>query len=280
MLLMSLRHRLATTIQIVSSEDGTSNEGGTIRLVLASQSPRRREILSMMGLEGRFDVVPSPADERAVQRQLQQDGPVAPPKYAESLARAKALALAELLKAKPGSNRIVEMTSAPAPTAVVVLGSDTIVELDGHILEKPRDESEAKEMLSRLSGRQHLVHTGVAFACVKIGALSRDEVATRSFVDTAAVQFAALMPEDIDSYVSTGEPMDKAGSYGIQGMGGQMVESITGDFFTVRFRCMEPACQPDPANRLTATFVFPFSFPPGNGLTYVPSKQRTGTSSR
>jgi septum formation protein len=279
---MSLRHRLATTCQIESSEDGTRNEGGTIRLVLASQSPRRREILSMMGLEGRFDVVPSPADERAVQRQLQQHGPVAPPKYAESLARAKALALAELLKAKPGSNSIVEMTSAPAPTAVVVLGSDTIVELDGNILEKPRDESEAKEMLSRLSGRQHLVHTGVALACVKIGALSGDEVATRSFVDTAVIQFAALMPEDIDSYVSTGEPMDKAGSYGIQGMGGQMVESITGDFFTVRFRDMEPACQPQPTScqQTHRHLCFPFSFPPGNGLAHVPSQPRTGTHSR
>jgi septum formation protein len=235
MLLLSLRHRLATTSQgLSSSEDAEdSSERGTIRLVLASQSPRRREILSMMGLEGRFDVVPSPVDESAVQRELllQQDGPVAPPAYAEHLARAKALALAEHLKANPSQ---VPRTGAVAEV-VVVLGSDTIVELDGRILEKPRDESEAKEMLSRLSGREHLVHTGVALACVTIGTVSSDEVSSRSFVDTAAVQFITLMPEDIDAYVSTGEPMDKAGSYGIQGIGGQMVESITGDFFTVRF---------------------------------------------
>jgi septum formation protein len=244
MLLLSLRHRLATTSQgLSSSEDGEgSSERGTIRLVLASQSPRRREILSMMGLEGRFEVVPSPVDESAVQRELlqQQGGPVAPPAYAEHLARAKALALAEHLKANPSQ---VPRTGAVAATVVVVLGSDTIVELDGRILEKPRDESEAKEMLSRLSGREHLVHTGVALACVTVGTGTSDEVSTRSFVDTAAVQFINLMPEDIDAYVSTGEPMDKAGSYGIQGIGGQMVESITGDFFTVRFCVMfEPVC--------------------------------------
>lgn len=241
---MSLRHRLAGP-----SDDGDSkNEGGKVRLMLASQSPRRREILAMMGLEGRFDVVPSPVDERAVQEQLQQEGPVAPPQYAERLARAKALALAEQLRSNQHRNeaedRSAKPTSAAAASvaAVVVLGSDTIVELDGRILEKPSDESDAKEMLSRLSGRMHLVHTGVALACVK-GGWSNDALSSSSFVDTAAVQFVTLSPEDIDAYVSTGEPMDKAGSYGIQGIGGQMVESITGDFFTVR-SCFGPEITP------------------------------------
>lgn len=262
---MSLRHRLAVTNSSLSLEGEESSEGAKIRLVLASQSPRRREILAMMGLEGRFDVVPSPVDEQAVQRELLRQGPVAPPLYAERLAMAKALALADHMKANP------DPTGA---AVVVVLGSDTIVELDGRILEKPRGESEAREMLSRLSGREHLVHTGVALACVTIGTATSDAVSSRSFVDTAAVQFITLTPEDIDAYVSTGEPMDKAGSYGIQGMGGQMVKSITGDFFTVRQCDVEPVCRlsarPRRASRLTATIVL-HSILPGDGLTHVSS---------
>jgi septum formation protein len=117
----------------------------------------------------------------------------------------------------------------------IVLGSDTIVDLDGHILEKPVDETDAGRMLSMLSGRRHSVHTGVALVCVGRCTDGDDAVTvtTTSFVDTAVVQFAALTKGDIEAYVSTGEPLDKAGSYGIQGIGGQMVRSIEGDFFTV-----------------------------------------------
>jgi septum formation protein len=219
-------------------------------------------------------VVPSPVDEQAAQRELLRQGPVAPPLYAERLAMAKALALAEHMRANPDKS---------GAAVVVVLGSDTIVELDGRILEKPHDESEAKEMLSWLSGREHLVHTGVALACVTIGTATSDAVSSRSFVDTAAVQFITLTPEDIDAYVSTGEPMDKAGSYGIQGMGGQMVKSITGDFFTVRQCDVELVCclssRPnEPAD--SPPILFFNSIPAGHGLTYVSSQPRAGSSNR
>mmetsp|Transcript_18690 Transcript_18690/g.24077 ORF Transcript_18690/g.24077 Transcript_18690/m.24077 type:complete len:241 (+) Transcript_18690:182-904(+) len=197
---------------------------GKIRLILASQSPRRREILDMMGLAGRFDVMPSPLDETLVQQRLRQQSETAsvdPIEYTRTLAEEKAKALAETLDS-------IERTT-------LVLGSDTIVDLEGVILEKPVDERDAKNTLSRLSGRQHYVHTGVALYAVtksKYGAgIECSKVV--SFVDAATVTFAELTPADINAYVATGEPMDKAGSYGIQGIGGQLVERVEGDFFTV-----------------------------------------------
>ncbi len=96
--------------------------------------------------------------------------------------------------------------------------------LDGHALGKPRDEGEAVKMLTALSGREHRVITGLAV--ISRGAVYTDAV-------TTAVRFLPLTPEQIDWYVSTGEPMDKAGAYGIQGLGGMLIEGITGDYFNV-----------------------------------------------
>ena len=191
-----------------------------IRLILASQSPRRVEILEMMGLRGKFDVTPSPLDETALQTKLTNDNISNPAEYTCILAEEKARALAESL-----------LHSSNTKQVTLVLGSDTVVDIDYQILEKPKDQADAKRMLQRLSGARHSVHTGVALYQVNPGEAKVDIVG--SFTDEARVTFATLSEKTIDAYIATGEPMDKAGSYGIQGIGGQLVQNVQGDFFTV-----------------------------------------------
>jgi septum formation protein len=167
------------------------------RLVLASQSPRRAELLGRLGLT--FDVLPAMVDETYP--------PAEPPsQHAERLAREKSQAVSTL-----------------HPDAIVI-GSDTIVVVDGDVLGKPRDEAEARQMLTRLAGRRHQVHTGVALST---------NGQTRSAVEIADVLFRHLDQIEIERYVETGEPLDKAGAYGIQGYGSALVESINGDYFAV-----------------------------------------------
>jgi len=193
---------------------------GKPKLILASQSPRRREILDMMGLteSKEYLVETSPLDESKLQVELGREQ-LTSVEYTRRLAEAKAHALAEA-HAADGTNTAI----------AYYLGSDTIVELDESILEKPKDTQDAKRMLNLLSGRQHHVHTGVALYRLD----GENEIAlVESFVDTARVTFTTLTGEDIDAYIISGEPMDKAGSYGIQGIGGQFVKEISGDFFTV-----------------------------------------------
>lgn len=219
-----------------------------------------------MGLAGRFVPIPSPLDEAALARELLETGgsSLDPKTYTRILAERKALALAEslLLDQDDGA---VETSSSSSSMVTLVLGSDTIVALeDGRILEKPVDEIDATRMLQELEGKRHCVHTGVALIQVSLATTTSTMGATKnsgttapidaiagtaaaaaatallspprviaSFTDTATVQFATLTPTDIATYVATGEPMDKAGSYGIQGIGGQMVTCVEGDFFTV-----------------------------------------------
>lgn len=207
-LLISLKDKLGN-----DSNDSVS----TACLVLASQSPRRREILDMMGLAGKYTCEPPPLDESSLQAQLVKQN-LHPTEYTRLLAEAKANSLAE------------EHAQKDNMSPVFYLGSDTVVEIDDCILEKPKDANEAKAMLKRLSGRQHKVHTGVAIYCLS----PKAEISlVSSFTESANVIFANLSDEDIDAYVASGEPMDKAGSYGIQGIGGQFVSQIEGDFFTV-----------------------------------------------
>jgi septum formation protein len=114
-----------------------------------------------------------------------------------------------------------------------VLGADTIVVLDGELLGKPADEAHAREMLARIAGREHTVHTGVALhqpASAETGAAGLLEA---SAVETSRVKMAALGSAEIDWYVGTGEPLDKAGSYAVQGIGGLFVESIEGNHHNV-----------------------------------------------
>ena len=167
------------------------------RIILASQSPRRRELLNLIGIP--HEVMPANIDESL----LPDESPVA---HAERLARTKA-----------------EVVAARAPDAIVI-GSDTIVVLDGAIQDKPANQAEAVRTLERLSGRTHTVHTAVA--------VSRDG-RTVSGVESVEVTFRPLTREQIELYVATGEPMDKAGAYGIQGYGAVIVERVHGDYFAV-----------------------------------------------
>jgi len=166
-------------------------------LVLASQSPRRAELIGRLGLA--FETLPADIDESYLPGET-------PPQHAERLSREKALRIA-----------------ADRPEALVV-GSDTIVVIDGEVLGKPRDRGHAMEMLARLSGREHEVCTGVAVA---------HGGRVESGLERVRVRFRPLDARATGEYVATGEPMDKAGAYGIQGFGSALVEGIEGDYFAV-----------------------------------------------
>ena len=169
-------------------------------MILASQSPRRIELMREAGFD--VDVMPADIDETARAGE-------SPFELVERLARAKA--------------QTVAATDAAAGETVVA--ADTIVTLNGEILGKPADEADARRMLRELSGRTHQVATGVCIVC---------DGKAESFVDVTDVTFFKLADEEIEAYVASGETMDKAGAYGIQGIGGRMlVERINGDFYTV-----------------------------------------------
>lgn len=166
-------------------------------LILASQSPRRRELLTLIGIP--HTVAPADIDETV--RPGEEPAP-----HAERLAREKAHTLA-----------------VRHPESVVV-AADTIVVIDGEILGKPRDVADAEAMIARLAGRTHEVLTAIAVA---------HGGRTESAVERVSVTFRALTAEEIRDYVATGEPMDKAGAYGIQGYGATIVERVEGDYFSV-----------------------------------------------
>lgn len=170
------------------------------KVVLASGSPRRREFLSQVGIRHR--VQPADIDETVLPGET-------PEGHVERLALAKADAVAAL-----------ENTPADA----IVLAADTIVVVDDDILGKPDDADQARAMLRRLAGRTHTVHTAVAM-------VRGSRKASR--VDSVSVTFRELTDREIADYVSTGEPLDKAGAYGIQGHGAALVRRIDGDFFAV-----------------------------------------------
>jgi nucleoside triphosphate pyrophosphatase len=165
--------------------------------ILASGSPRRRQLLELIGVN--FAVLPADVDETPLAGE-------APAAYASRAARDKAI---EVAASHPGR---------------LVLGADTVVEVDQEILGKPASEDDAASMLRRLSGRSHLVHTALALV---IGDTAHE------VVDTAQVQFTDLTEEIIRWYVATGEPMDKAGAYAIQGLGGLLVARVEGSPNTV-----------------------------------------------
>ncbi len=165
--------------------------------VLASASSRRRDILSNLGIN--FETLVSGVDESVPPG-------MDPETAALELAKRKAAAV---LEKRPDS---------------CVIGADTIVVIDGEVLGKPKDEGDAYRMLKMLSGRTHTVMTGV---CVLY------QTKERSFVEKTQVKFYDLSEEEIDRYILSGEPLDKAGAYGIQGLGCVLVESISGDYFNV-----------------------------------------------
>lgn len=167
------------------------------RVILASQSPRRRDLLALIGVP--HSVQPADLDESVLPGE-------APAVYAERLARAKAAHVADHER------------------AALVIGSDTIVVVDDETLGKPSDQTDAARMLRVLSGRTHTVMTAVA---ISFGGR------VLSGVEQVTVTFRVLSDATIAGYIATGEPMDKAGAYGIQGFGATIVERIEGDFFAV-----------------------------------------------
>lgn len=180
-------------------------------LVLASRSPRRAELLRLAGLP--FTVACPGEVEAELAAHLASAG-ATPGDYALALARAKA---AEVAAREPGR---------------LVLGADTIVVLDGDVLEKPRDRDDAARLLGRLSGRRHTVITAIALCCRGAGSGAWGEVEV-ACAESTAVEFLPLDPAAIVRYVETGEPMDKAGAYGIQGYGALMVCRVEGCYFNV-----------------------------------------------
>ncbi|BAD39355.1 Maf family protein [Symbiobacterium thermophilum] len=167
------------------------------QLILASSSPRRQELLRQVGIP--FVVAVPEVDEHAVHAD-------SPAELVERLALRKARAV-----------------SVRYPGAIV-LGADTIVVVDGEVLGKPADRAEAEWMLGRLSGRSHQVLTGVALVRGDEELVAHEET---------VVRFAPLSREQIQWYVETGEPMDKAGAYGIQGRAAALIASISGDYYNV-----------------------------------------------
>lgn len=172
---------------------------GAPKIVLASGSPRRRQLLAGLGL--RFEVDPPREEEES-------RSPGEPPDaYAARVAAAKAAEVA-----------------ARRPDALVV-AADTVVVLEGDVLGKPSGPDGARAMLTRLSGRKHSVHTGVA--------VTAPDGSRATGTEVTEVRFRALGSEEIDAYVATGEPLDKAGAYGIQGFGATLVEAVRGCYFNV-----------------------------------------------
>jgi len=167
------------------------------RVVLASSSPRRRQLLNLIGIA--HEVRPPNIDETMRPRET-------PRRHAERLAREKASAIA---KRDPD---------------LITIGADTIVVVSRKVLGKPRDADDAARMLALLSGREHMVTTAVA--------VSRGKK-LRSAVEEVSVRFRRLRDAEIEAYIAPGEPMDKAGAYGIQGYGATIVERIEGDYFAV-----------------------------------------------
>ena len=170
-------------------------------IILASASPRRAQLLTQLGLT--FTVRAAEINEDAVTAET-------PAALVETLARQKG-----------------EAVLAAAPQGSLVIAADTVVVLDGEILGKPRDEQEAVAMLTRLSGRLHTVYTGLAVL------VSGDAARCAVTHEAAAVRFRALTEREILRYVQTGEPLDKAGAYGIQEYGATLVERVEGDYFAV-----------------------------------------------
>ena len=177
-----------------------------MKIVLASKSPRRRQLLSELYRD--FEIVVVPTDERVP----------------EGTCPADAVRIISERKGEETYNYLINERGEDYLSDTLIISSDTLVAYDGIPLGKPRDESDAKRMLRALSGREHKVHTGVA---VRLG----ERVS--SGTDTTRVIFRNLTDDEIEEYVRGGEPMDKAGSYGIQGEGGKFVKEYIGDFDTV-----------------------------------------------
>ena len=178
-----------------------------MKIVLASASPRRRELLEQIGLA--FEVSVSHVEEKTIA--------VEPGLVVEELSRQKAEAVLETLTCTED---------------VLVIGADTVVSADGRILGKPSGEKDAVRMLERLSGRSHEVYTGVTLL-YRTGGMSAAQVRQRIFHEMTKVDFYPMTQQEIADYVASGDCLDKAGAYGIQGLCARYIRGIVGDYHNV-----------------------------------------------
>lgn len=183
------------------------------QFILASNSPRRKELLSLLGLD--FTIQVSPIDERAVEAALPQHLRT-PSQLVAQMAQAKGLAVAN-----------------HAQAGQIVIAADTIVAYDNQILHKPKDEADAQAMLSKLSGQTHTVYTGMSVIYLTENTENTENPIVHTSVTATDVTFRTLTQQEIQDYIATGEPMDKAGAYGIQGKGCILVDRIQGDYLNV-----------------------------------------------
>ena len=170
-----------------------------MKIVLASGSPRRKEILENMNLK--FDIIKSEIEETTIENESPKD-----------------------LVKRLSYEKAYDIASKNLDS--IVIGADTVVVLDNNVLGKPKDEDEAFNMLKQMSGKEHAVITGVSILCLDLKKEICDYCVSK-------VKFKNLSDEEIYSYIKTGECMDKAGAYGIQGLGGLLVEYIKGDYFNI-----------------------------------------------
>ena len=177
-----------------------------MRIILASASPRRRELLTQIGIG--FEVIVSDVEERVTATR--------PYEVVEELSAQKASAVLEGLQPEE---------------EVLVIGADTVVSIDGIILGKPKDDTDAASMLQRLSGRIHQVYTGVTMMYRADG--READVIRKTFSEKTEVEFFEMLPEEIAEYINSGDCRDKAGSYGIQGFCARYIKGISGDYNNV-----------------------------------------------
>lgn len=180
-----------------------------MKIVLASASPRRRELLEQIGLE--FEIKISNVEEKSTA--------TTPWRLVEELSSQKAEAVLKSLE--------------PNGEDVLIIGADTVVSVGNSILGKPADESEAEDMLHRLSGGTHQVYTGVTLFYRPAFSQLDTDVRIKTFHEATKVHFYPMTEEEISFYIATGEPLDKAGAYGIQGLFARYVRGIEGDYGNV-----------------------------------------------
>lgn len=186
------------------------------KLILASQSPRRRELLKMLGIE--FDIKVSNCEEIITSSE--------PAQVTMELAKQKALAVAnELVKQTAFETEIADVrvaSDAKNKENIIIIGADTVVAADGEILGKPKDKDDARRMINKISGTSHQVYTGVALVLVKGAKAACIEV-----------EVCQMSSQEIEDYINSDEPYDKAGGYGIQGIFGKFVSGIRGNYNNV-----------------------------------------------
>lgn len=188
-----------------------------LKYFLASKSPRRKDLMTQIGIE--FEVMISERDEIITS--------TVPEEVVKELSLQKALEIERMLL-KECDGDILAKYSKEGYEGVVIIGADTVVSKDGEIMGKPVDEEDAFNMLKKLQGDKHMVSTGVALIVIKNG--KKDMI---SFAEDTDVNMYEISDEEIREYIATKEPMDKAGSYGIQGLGAKFISGISGDYNNV-----------------------------------------------